>query len=62
MRMSREKAPACVPELFFFLLLLSDRDVYHAGSHHAEGARGRDRQIDDPAANEGAAIVDAALN
>jgi len=45
-----------------FLLSLVDGDGHHAGVHHPERPRGADGDIDDPAAYEGPAIVDNALD
>ena len=41
---------------------LVEGDANDSRSHHAERARRMDREIDDPAANERPAIVDAALD
>ena len=43
-------------------LFLLDHDPDDAGAHHSERPRRADRDIDDPAANERAAVVDAAID
>ena len=44
------------------ILALFDHDLDDAGAHHAERPRRADRDVDDPAANERAAVVDAAFD
>jgi hypothetical protein len=43
-------------------LLSFERNVNDAGSHHAEGTRGANGQINDTALRKRATVVDAALN